>query len=255
MNRRWTKFVALGDSLTEGVGDVDESGRPRGWADRFAEEIAHRQGGLRYANLAVRGLATAEVLAGQVPAAVALRPDLVSAIVGMNDLVRPNLTLRTVLRDYDTLLDQVSAAGATVLTATLPDPGAVLPLPPVVRSRFAARLARFNDHVRGSARHRRVHCLDLARLADGDNHAWSADRLHPSPYGHQVVADEFLALLTGIRSGRPEPRPADPPHAMAGAAPSLRWMTSTAVPWLRRQIGAATPERNRPKAPDYLALT
>lgn len=255
MNRRWTKFVALGDSLTEGVGDVDETGRPRGWADRFAEEIARRQGGLRYANLAVRGLATAEVLTTQVPAALALRPDLVSAIVGMNDLIRPNLSLRTVLRDYDNLLDQVRTTGATVLTATLPDPGAVLPLPPVVRSRFAARLARFNDHVRGSARHRHAHCLDLARLADGDHHAWSADRLHPSPYGHQVVADEFLALLTGLRSDRPEPLPTDPPRALAGMAPSLRWLTTTAAPWLRRQIDAPTPAPHRPKAPDYLALT
>ncbi|WP_091574726.1 SGNH/GDSL hydrolase family protein [Actinokineospora alba] len=255
MNRRWTKFVALGDSLTEGVGDEDETGRPRGWADRFAEEIARRQGGLRYANLAVRGLVTAEVLTTQVPAAVALRPDLVSAIVGMNDLVRPNLSLRTVLRDYDTLLDQVGSTGATILTATLPDPGAVLPLPPVVRSRFASRLSRFNDHIRGSARNRRAHCLDLARLADGDTHAWSADRLHPSPYGHQVVADEFLALLTGVRSDRPEPRPADPPHELAGLAPSLRWLTTTAAPWLRRQFGAPVSVPNRAKAPDYLALT
>jgi lysophospholipase L1-like esterase len=255
MNRRWTKFVALGDSLTEGVGDVDETGRPRGWADRFAEEIARRQGGLRYANLAVRGLATAEVLTTQVPAALALRPDLVSAIVGMNDLIRPNLSLRTVLRDYDNLLDQVRATDATVLTATLPDPGAVLPLPPVVRSRFAARLARFNDHVRGSARQRHAHCLDLARLADGDHHAWSADRLHPSPYGHQVVADEFLALLTGMRSDCSEPLPTDPPLALAGMAPSLRWLTTTAAPWLRRQIGASASVAHRPKAPDYLALT
>ncbi|MBC6447640.1 SGNH/GDSL hydrolase family protein [Actinokineospora xionganensis] len=255
MNRRWPKFVALGDSLTEGVGDVDETGRPRGWADRFAEEIARRQGGLRYANLAVRGLATAEVLSTQVPAAVALRPDLVSVIVGMNDLVRPNLSLRTVLRDYDSLLDEVGATGATVLTATLPDPGAILPLPPVVRSRFTARLGRFNDHLRGSAWRRRAHCLDLARLADGDHHAWSADRLHPSPYGHQVVADEFLALLTGIRSDRAEPLPADPPRALVGMAPSLRWLTTTAVPWLRRQLGAPASVPNRPKAPDYLALT
>ena len=117
IDRRWTKFVAMGDSLTEGVGDEDVTGRPRGWADRFAEEIAHRQVGLRYANLAVRGLTTADVLAAQVPAALALRPDLVSAIVGMNDLILPNLALRAVLRDYDDLLDRIGATTATVLTA------------------------------------------------------------------------------------------------------------------------------------------
>ncbi|HVK25956.1 MAG TPA: SGNH/GDSL hydrolase family protein [Actinokineospora sp.] len=253
MNGGWTKYVALGDSLTEGVGDLDPSGRPRGWADRFAEEIARRQGGLQYANLAVRGLTTTEVLDVQVPAAVELEPDLVSAVVGMNDLVRPKVSLRAVLRRHDEILDRLAVTGATVLTATLPDPGVVIPLPPVVRSRFAARLVRFNDHVRGSSRRRGVHCLDLARLAGADTDGWSADRLHPGPYGHQVVADEFLALLTGVRSGRPEPRPSDPPRALVGVGPMLRWVVDSAAPWLVRHT-AATPPRE-PKAPTYLVLT
>ncbi|WP_436495862.1 SGNH/GDSL hydrolase family protein [Actinokineospora sp. HUAS TT18] len=253
MNGGWTRYVALGDSLTEGVGDFDAEGRPRGWADRFAEEIARRQGGLHYANLAVRGLTTVDVLDVQVPAAIELEPDLVSAVVGMNDLVRPKVSLRAVLRRHDEILDRLAATGATVLTATLPDPGVVIPLPPVVRSRFAARLVRFNDHVRGSARRRGVHCLDLARLAGSDTDAWSDDRLHPSPYGHQVVADEFLALLTGARSDRPEPRPSAPPQVLTGAKPMLRWVVRSAAPWLARHV--TPPPPREPKAPAYLVIT
>ena len=50
------RFVAMGDSQTEGVGDpTGPGGTERGWADRFAEEMAVRQGSLLYANLAVRG--------------------------------------------------------------------------------------------------------------------------------------------------------------------------------------------------------
>ncbi|MFI5426735.1 SGNH/GDSL hydrolase family protein [Aeromicrobium sp. UC242_57] len=49
------RFVALGDSFTEGVGDPDAS-LPNGvcgWADRVAEAMADDD--FQYANLAIRG--------------------------------------------------------------------------------------------------------------------------------------------------------------------------------------------------------
>src|SRR4051794_17875285 len=55
--RTFHRFVALGDSFTEGVGDPDPA-RPnglRGWADRVAEAIAADNPDFRYANLAIRG--------------------------------------------------------------------------------------------------------------------------------------------------------------------------------------------------------
>ena len=36
----WKRYVALGDSFTEGVGDPRPGGRERGWADRVAESLA-----------------------------------------------------------------------------------------------------------------------------------------------------------------------------------------------------------------------
>src|SRR4051812_40014839 len=55
------RYVAIGDSFTEGVGDPDPD-RPnglRGWADRAAEVLARDTassgGSLGYANLAIRG--------------------------------------------------------------------------------------------------------------------------------------------------------------------------------------------------------
>src|SRR5271166_2121700 len=83
-------FAALGDSFTEGVGDPGADGAGcRGWADRFAEHLAGHRPGLRYANLAIRGKLLCEVLQEQVPAALALAPDLVSLAAGGNDLLRP----------------------------------------------------------------------------------------------------------------------------------------------------------------------
>ncbi|HWK27230.1 MAG TPA: SGNH/GDSL hydrolase family protein, partial [Solirubrobacter sp.] len=65
----YRRFVALGDSTTEGLMDPlpDGSGF-RGWADRLAELLALREPDLRYANLAVRGKLAWQVRADQLDA-------------------------------------------------------------------------------------------------------------------------------------------------------------------------------------------
>ena len=66
-------MVALGDSSTEGLeDDLGPDGRHLGWADRVAAALAAPEGGLRYANLAVRGRLLDQVVA-QIPDALDLR--------------------------------------------------------------------------------------------------------------------------------------------------------------------------------------
>ena len=253
MNGRWTQFVALGDSLTEGVGAFDASGKPRGWADRFAEEIARRQGELHYANLAVRGRTTAEVVAGQLRPAIALAPDLASVVVGMNDLIRPKVNLMRLGQLFEHLVGTLTRHGALVITATLPDPGLVTPLPALVRRRFAARLRRYNDQVFETAERYGATCLDLAECAARDVAGWSADRLHPGSYGHQRIAEEFVYLLTGVR-----PEPSMPPAAVAiagGVGEQLRWFWTEVCPWVWRHLTGQTEGRYvTAKHPAYTQL-
>ena len=89
MTGTYLRYVALGDSQTEGMNDGDEVRGYRGWADRLAEHLTAAQPQLRYANLAVRGRVTGEVRTEQLPAALSLRPDLVTVLAGLNDLLRP----------------------------------------------------------------------------------------------------------------------------------------------------------------------
>lgn len=244
----------MGDSLTEGIGDYGPDGRPRGWADRFAEEIARRQGGLHYANLAVRGQLTADVVAAQLGPAMALEPDLASVVVGMNDLIRPAINLTRVRQLFDLLIVTMTRTGAVVLTATLPNPGTMVPLPTLVRRRFSERLDRFNDHVRETARRHGARCVDLAERAVRDIAGWSEDRLHPGPYGHQLVADEFLELLTGSRSGVIEERPLWN-ETTDGIREQFRWFIDSAGPWLwRRLTGRSEGRTPTAKLPAYQLL-
>jgi lysophospholipase L1-like esterase len=72
------RFVAVGDSFTEGVGDSDLRlpNGCRGWADRVAEELARRQPQTRYANLALRGRRLKQIVAEQFEPALAMAPTL-----------------------------------------------------------------------------------------------------------------------------------------------------------------------------------
>ena len=92
--RRFERYVAIGDSSTEGLDDPDGHGGYRGWANRLAEKVAEAQGPLLYANLAVRGRSTHRILEEQLGRAVAMRPDLVTLFSGTNDVVRRRFEVR-----------------------------------------------------------------------------------------------------------------------------------------------------------------
>ena len=95
----WQRYVAIGDSTTEGLDDPDGNGGYRGWADRFALAVARAQGRLEYANLAIRGRTTARIRAEQLPVALGLAPDLATVVAGMNDVLRPSFDADQVAED------------------------------------------------------------------------------------------------------------------------------------------------------------
>src|SRR5688572_8686929 len=118
----FARYVALGDSMTEGLIDPDGTGGYRGWADRLAEHLAAEGREVLYANLAVRGRRTHEIREQQLEPALALSPDLVTIVAGMNDLLRPSFDLEQVMSDNDFMIHSLTEAGATVLMMTFGDP-------------------------------------------------------------------------------------------------------------------------------------
>ena len=102
----FSRYVAIGDSLTEGLGDDPWPGDvPRGWADRVAQHLTDQAGHpVHYANLAVRGQKAAQVRATQLPAALAAGPDLVTVTAGMEVPIPVRAAL-----DIDTWHDQEKA--------------------------------------------------------------------------------------------------------------------------------------------------
>jgi lysophospholipase L1-like esterase len=78
-----TVFTALGDSITVGMGDPVGGGW-RGWAALLGGSLDQPE----IYNLATLGALAVDVERHQLPAAVALAPDVASVIVGINDTLR-----------------------------------------------------------------------------------------------------------------------------------------------------------------------
>jgi lysophospholipase L1-like esterase len=261
--RGYGSFVALGDSFTEGLGDLHAyDASCRGWADRFAEELAWHNPGVRYANLAIRGKRVSEVLAEQVPGAVAMAPDLVSLAAGGNDMLRVRTDPDELAATFETAVARLTSAGCKVMIFTGFDPTA-FPILRLVRGKAAV----FSMHIRGIAA--KYDCLlaDLWPMRTlTDRRLWSADRLHLSPDGHRRVA-----LLACEVAGVPvrqdwraplaeQPEPAGFSRTarawLASRWSDTQWMTEHAAPYFRRRLhGASSGDGMTAKRPWLAPLT
>jgi lysophospholipase L1-like esterase len=184
-------FVAIGDSFTEGLNDPAPGGGFRGWADRLAGMLAAEYPGLRYANLAVRGKLLREIVAEQVPAAVAMSPSLVSIAGGGNDLLRPGADPDTLAELFDAAVARLRQDGCRVLMFTGFDPVAF----PVLRL-LRGRIAAYNMHLRAIADARGCDLVDLWSMRFlRDLRAWSPDRLHLAAESHRRVALRACEVL------------------------------------------------------------
>lgn len=227
-----TRFVALGDSLTEGVGDaVGEAWR--GWAAVLARSLVPGGRDVEFTNLAYSGALSSELTTRQLPAALALRPQLAAVVVGGNDTLRAGFDIRRTTLELDATLGELSGHGAVLLTACLPDPGTLLRLPAALARPLARRMRAVNTVVHAlSARHRAIH-LHLAELPWlEERRLLSVDRLHPSAEGHHLIARRFHALLAeaGHPLGPPPAgAPAEPPPSLAA---DLWWMATQGTRWV-----------------------
>ena len=252
------RYVALGDSGTEGVGDYPHpDGSERGWADRLAELLAEANPQLLYATLAVRGSLVAQVHEQQLAPALELEPDLITVVAGINDVVRPRLDLDTsVTHMAEMLRDLAASAAATVVTATFPD---VSPINPVARL-ARRRLQHFNERLRTIASKRGallVEAEDFPVLAD--RRMWCEDRLHLSPEGHRGLA-AATALTLGVSIDDPSaPGPHSPGPSVARRLrlnEELRWARAFLLPWMHRRLtGRSSGDGRHAKRPQLAPVS
>ncbi|MGY6021141.1 SGNH/GDSL hydrolase family protein [Streptomyces spinosirectus] len=237
---RPVRFVSLGDSLTEGVGDPVEGGW-RGWAALLADGLAEDP--VEFTNLAVSGAQTREVLELQTPAGLELEPDIASVVIGVNDTLRCTFDIHAVAERLDEVYASFTGRGATLLTACLPDPGSMLGLPGSLARPLARRQRAVNRVVHAlSDRYGAVHLHAAEADWIMDRAMWSADRLHPGERGHRQLAVRFHALLAEAhRTTGPAPSPA-PEFPAPTTSASLLWLATAGTAWVARRCTDLLPQ-------------
>lgn len=253
MAERFTGYVALGDSFTEGMNDHGGDGIFRGWADLAATQLAGPHPELRYANLAIRGKLFDEVVDEQVPAALRLRPDLVSFVAGGNDALRNSFDPARMAGRFHEAIRVLTASGARVVLCT-GHPPPRLPAQRLLRKRLIA----LNSVIRAVAKRHDAALIDLYNdPAFDDTRMWSEDRLHMSALGHRRVAHHACQAL-GV----------DPDAKWSAALPAavgknwLRrrredaaWAREHALPWVQRRVtGRSSGDMIKPKRPQLMPV-
>jgi len=253
----WSRYVAIGDSFTEGLNDVDPHNpfQYRGWADVLAASLAKRQREagvqpLEYANLAVRGRLIDNIVGEQLEQALDLKPDLVSIIAGGNDILRPAVNIDLISLRLERAIIKLRQAGIDVLMGT----GMDARHSPIV-NKTRGRTALYNANIWSIARRHGAYVLDLWGMRPLlDWRMWSEDRIHLTTEGHRRVTQ---AALVGLGLTPDDLRWAQPLEELPPAAQidkmrdDAAWLKNHVFPWatrrLRRTSSGANKEAKRPE--------
>jgi lysophospholipase L1-like esterase len=240
----------MGDSQTEGLWDGDDTVGLMGFADRLAVMIDEHYPGLAYANLAVRGRRIRDVVDDQFPEALAMRPDLITVCIGMNDITRPGPGFDRTLTELDDLHVRLSQSGATVVTTTFPDIASILP----VGRLLAPRVLEVNDAIRTAADRHGFRLVDLygaPSMTEPDT--WSPDRIHGSPKGHMLFAAAAAEVL-GLPGSNHDWAESSPgtgrPSVRSQLYSQVLWTHNMLMPWLWREArGRSAGDGREPRRP------
>jgi lysophospholipase L1-like esterase len=250
--KEFHRYIAIGDSSTEGLEDPDGRGGYRGWADRLAEHIAGAQESpLEYANLAIRGLRLGEIRNTQFDAALALEPDLLTIFGGVNDALAIRCDFAAMRSDFVAMFSEARERGITVLTFTTVIPTRINPFGRQLRG----RIFMLNDLIREIAQCFGVLVVDfeLYPIA-ADPRLWFEDRLHGNALCHELMAAALAWRLglDGFDESWAEALTEQPTRLKAREqiTGDFDWAVRYFAPWVGKGIRRVPPghgiERKRP---------
>ncbi|MEE4021714.1 SGNH/GDSL hydrolase family protein [Gordonia sp. PKS22-38] len=246
------RYVAVGDSFTEGVGGDLAGDQVQGWADLVAADLAAEYGGIDYANLAVRGRLLAPIATDQIDAALALDPlpTLLTFNGGGNDMLRRGIDLAGLIDLTRTAVRRCRDAGIEVVLLAGADPSGGLPF----RDKIRARGEYLTTEISSLASAEDITFVDMFHDDEIRRPAyWSDDRLHLNPIGHQRVAAQVLRTL-GVHTV-PVPERPTVTSRVPRAVNDLRFVRSHLTPWMIRRLrGRSSGDTRSAKYPDWVTI-
>ena len=224
---RVATFAILGDSAASGVGDSDKNGVTRGWGYYLAK---HFQDPLVYVNLSRPGAQSAEVLEDQLPKALVFKPDIAAVIVGGNDALRNGFDPSKLHQNLRATISELKKSGAEVLLLQLHDPTRIVPLPKLLAQVLSRRVNAVNRVIHSVGREFNAQILLTRSIQDiYERKVWHIDRMHPSKYGHQIMAIHFREILLR-RNWKIDPIAIEETPVTSKKS-SIIWMLRNGAPW------------------------
>jgi EmrB/QacA subfamily drug resistance transporter len=187
----WRRFVVVGDSMAEGIGEPVPGYEHVGWADRVARSLR-----AEYLNLGRRNLLAAEVRDTQLEPALAFAPDLAAVVCGGNDLMQPAYDPVAVERHVDAIVAALRAAGSEVIMFAPFDMSQSELLPDDRKPAWRSLIERMSTLAETVARRHAAVLVDFrSHPAASDQGIYSSDRIHLNARGHAICAARTLHEL------------------------------------------------------------
>ncbi|MEV8510658.1 SGNH/GDSL hydrolase family protein [Actinoplanes sp. NPDC051475] len=243
------RYVAIGDSFTEGLGDELPDGTLRGWADRVAAGLAVATGEpVEYANLAIRGRLLEPIVTEQLDAALSLTPapTLITLNGGGNDMMRPGGDMNRLIELTERAVRRCIDAGVGMVLISGGDPSGRLPLGAFMRRRGELLTVAVGELAEryGLPFADVFHDTEIRRAP-----YWSPDRLHLNAAGHQRAAGLILTAMGHPTAAHVvDPGPAESRRLLAEA----RYYREHVLPWVHRRVrGRSSGDERTAKFPEW----
>ena len=224
------RIIALGDSSVFGVGDFGDNFAytGAGWTGRFAHDV----GATAYANVAKNGARAKHLLKSQLPAALAMMPNVALVCIGTNDVLRGDFSPKEIYKVMKYVVDELNRINCTVILLGLPDPMITAPGPIFLRRILQERVNIVNEifeHLDSAQNVRLIRTLQLQNSKE----FWHIDRMHPSPLGHQFIANHVRNSLKLEKITKMEL----PTESSSSLKFELFWLLTNGTKWfLKRSV-------------------
>jgi lysophospholipase L1-like esterase len=230
-------IVSLGDSLSCGEGVGVRVPRHHTWVHLVAQAM-----GLPAAVLASPGARTRDVRHRQLPQMPEQRAMLVTLLVGYNDVAGPGFEPAALADDLAHVVRAARSGGERLVLWRLADPTDRLPVPRRAADAVRHRVRLMNQAIDRCADEGPTVLLDLADvrgLARRD--AWAVDRLHPSAFGHHLMAGHAVEMLRAIGIPITGSVPDQAPEPVPTRADEWYWLARHGTPWAACNVGRIGP--------------
>ncbi len=183
------KYVALGDSLSAGVGSQNVNDT---FVYRYAKNLSEKYQNVSVLNLAQPGGTTVEVINNQISQTIKFKPDYVTLLIGINDLHNKR-TLGDFQKKYGFILDELlTKTDAQITVINIPYLGTSKIVYPPFNLLLDLRTKQFNNIISTVVNTKeqagRIRYVDLYKntylISKQDLKYYSSDQFHPSGDGY-----------------------------------------------------------------------